>query len=180
MRNLNGIVLFTTMLMSGNASAGSYCENYMPTDYRRCHQALSDGSQRIIGNWHLSLAGQHTELQLFPFNPLGVIDVALIVKCRNKQAHAYLRAWDDLPLNGSIRVLSKNKVLWSGQWKSDHLHQFFIPRHYTLLSVLSQSGIDTVNLELTAPGIAPGIRQQRYHTLQTDRATRSLNCETLR
>ncbi len=180
MRSLIGIVLFTAVLMSCNASAGSYCENFMPTDYRRCQQALSDGSQRTFGNWHLSLAGQHTELQLYPFNPPGVIDVALIVKCKNKQPHAYLRAWDDLPLNGSIRVLSKNRVLWSGHWKSDRHHQFFIPQHYTLLSALSKPGTDTVKLELTAPGIAPGIRRQTYHTLQTERAVRSLNCATLR
>lgn len=180
MRCLIAIVLFSATLINGNALAGSYCENFMPTDYRRCQEALSEGSQKTFGNWHLSLAGQHSELQLYPFNPPGVIDVALIVKCKNRKSQTYLRAWDDLPLNGSIRVLSKNKVLWSGHWKSDHYHQYFIPQHNTLLSALSQPGIDTVKLELTAPGIDPNIRRQSYHTLQTERAARSLNCATLR
>ena len=177
MRRLTPLISLPAFLLCAQVFAGSYCENFMPDDYVLCNKAMSSGSHKTYGNWHLSMAGQESELQLYPFNPAGQADIALVIRCEKAIAQVFLRPYAPLPRKGSIRFFARNRLLWEGSWDSNREDQFVIADFQSLIKRLSAKDIDTVNMMLLPSGKKSALSMQTFHTLGGDRAMRALQCK---
>lgn len=168
-------LIFFAILPS--AHAGSYCENFMPDQYRRCAEALDSGSNRTFGNWHLSLAGSASELQLYPFNAPGVSDITLVVACKGTHKVMLLRANDTLPKQGNISVFSRGKLVWKSSWDKNQDAQWELEQPLGLLKRLSEENIDTIQIKLSNSSNDLSKLSQTYHTLGTRQAIDALSCK---
>lgn len=176
MRRLTLLISLSMIFTCAHALAGSYCENYMPDDYALCNKAMNSGSHKTYGNWHLSMAGKNSELQLYPFNPAGQVDLALVVGCDNAIPLAILRPYAPLADKGILKIYARSQLLWEGSWDSNRVQRFMIADFQTLIKRLSEKGVDTVKMMLLPNGIKSSFNVQTYHTLGSDRAMRALQC----
>jgi hypothetical protein len=168
-------LIFFAVLSS--AHAGSYCENFMPDQYRRCAEALDSGSNRTFGNWHLSLAGSASELQLYPFNAPGVSDITLVVACKDTHKIGMLRPTETLPKQGDISVLSRGKLVWKSTWAKNQDGQWELEQPVGLLKSLAEENIDTIQIKLSHSVNNLSKLSQTYHTLGTRQAIDALSCK---
>lgn len=176
MRRLIQVLFLCLILSCTQALAGSYCENYMPDDYVRCNEAMSTGSHKTYGNWHLSMAGKDSELQLYPFNPVGQSDVSLVVGCQQSKPLAFLRPQAPLTEKGILRMYAKNRLIWEGSWNSNREHRFLIADFQAAIQRFYEKGVDTVKMTVLPHGHKTALSMQTYHTLGSERAMQALKC----
>ncbi len=146
----------------------------MPDKYRQCYKSLNEGSGKIVGNWHYSMAAELSELQLYAYDVQAMNEVTLVVSCINNTAVTRLQTESPLGKSGSMKVYSKNKHLWKGEWETNSDDKRILAQPMSLLNTIAESRSDTVRIEFSGGSTKPSVAL--FRVLGTEKALRQLTC----